>query len=75
MALNQSARHRPCKWDTLKIALCIALMGIIAASTPSQVRTPADQAPAISETPTPAPSPMPENPDVHVFLACANVTW
>ncbi len=67
MALNQSARHRPCRWDARKIALCVALTGIIAAATPSQAQTPPDQAPAPSETPTPtpAPSPTPENADVH----------
>src|SRR6266478_2055064 len=67
MALNQSARHRPCRWDARKIALCVALTWIIAAATPSQAQTPPDQAPATSETPTPtpAPSPTPENPDGH----------
>jgi hypothetical protein len=67
MALNQSARHRPCRWDARKIALCVALTGIIAAATPSQSQTPPDQPPATSETPTPtpAPSPTPENADVH----------
>ena len=65
MALKQSTRHRPCKWDARKIALCVALTGIIAAATPSQAQTPPDEAPAASETPTPAPSPTPENADVH----------
>ena len=67
MDLNQPARHRPCRWDARKIALCVALTGIIAAATPSQAQTPPDQAPATSETPTPtpAPSPTPENADVH----------
>ena len=65
MALNQSHRHRPCRWDAWKIALCVALAGIIAAATPSQAQTPPDQAPATSGTPTPAPSPTPENPDGH----------
>ena len=65
MALNQSARHRPCRWDARKIALGVALTAIIAAATPSQAQTPPDQAPATSETPTPAPSPTPENADVH----------
>src|SRR6266403_2212623 len=53
--------------DARKIALCVALTGIIAAATPSQAQTPPDQAPAPSETPTPtpAPSPTPENADVH----------
>src|SRR6266498_3864383 len=51
--------------DARKIALCVALTGIIAAATPSQAQTPPDQAPATSETPTPAPSPTPENADVH----------
>src|SRR5258705_3315711 len=69
MALNQSARHRRCRWDARKIALCVALTGIIAAVTPSQAQTPPDQAPATSETPTPtptaAPIPTPKNADVH----------
>src|SRR5258705_1512348 len=66
MALNQSARHRRCRWDARKIALCVALTGIIATATPSQAQTPPDQARATSETPTPVPSPTPENADVHV---------
>ncbi len=65
MALIRPARHRPCRWDAQKIALCVALTGIIAAATPSQAQTPLDQLPATSETPTPAPSPTPENADVH----------
>src|SRR6476660_909911 len=68
-ALNQSARHRPSKWDALRIALCVALTGIIAAAGPLQAQTPPEQAPATSETPTPiptpAPSPTPENADLH----------
>src|SRR5258705_12625268 len=55
--------------DARKIALCVALTGIIAAATPSQAQTPPDQAPATSETPTPTPTPAPsptsENADVH----------
>jgi porin len=53
--------------DARKIALCVALTGILAAATPSQAQTPPDQAPATSETstPTPTPSPTPENADVH----------
>jgi hypothetical protein len=46
MALNQSARHRPCRWDARKIVLCVALMGSIAAATPAQAQTPPDQIPA-----------------------------
>jgi porin len=65
MALNQSARHRSCRWDARKIALCVALTGIIATATPSQAQTPPDQAPATSVKPTPAPSPTPENADGH----------
>lgn len=65
MALNQSVRHRKCKWDARKIALCIALTGTIAAATPMQAQTLPDQA-ATSETrsPTPTPSPTPENAEV-----------
>src|SRR5258705_4808251 len=53
--------------DARKIALCVALPGIIVPAPPSQAQTPPDQAPAPSETPTPtqAPSPTPENADVH----------
>src|SRR5258705_5071090 len=51
--------------DARKIALCVALTGIIAAATPSQAQTPPDQALAPTPTPTPAPSPTPENADVH----------
>ena len=71
MALNQSAHHRLCRWDARKIALCVALTGIIAAVTPSQAQTPLDPAPAAFETPTPTPtpSPTPENADV---LAAGN---
>jgi hypothetical protein len=68
MALNQSARHRACRRDARKIALCIVLTGFIAAAPPSQAQTSTDQAPATSETPTltptPAQSPTPENDDV-----------
>ncbi|MDX6710208.1 MAG: hypothetical protein QOH96_1224, partial [Blastocatellia bacterium] len=56
MALNQSARHRPCRLDAWKIALCVALTGIIAAATPSLAQAPPDQVPATSETPTPTPT-------------------
>src|SRR5258705_4615391 len=59
--------------DARKIALCVALTGIIAAATTWQAQTPPDQAPAPSETPTPTPtpSPTPENADVH---AAGNTT-
>ncbi len=67
MALNQPARHRPCRWNACKIVLYVALAGIIAAPIPTQAQSPPDQAPATSETPTPTPtpSPTPEDVDVH----------